>query len=314
MTTLAVLLLSAGLAAAVILLRLRFADRGVDVPGHRSLHVAPTPHGGGLGIVLAFLAAGIWAGLATPWLAGAAVLAAVSVIDDWCHLPIWLRLPIHLGVAASVVFLVSDQGWTLVVPMTIAIAWATNAYNFMDGADALAGTMAVIGFGAYATAFALAGLAAEAMACAAVVGGSAGFLGFNRPPARIFMGDVGSIPLGFLAGGLGWYGVVAGAWPGWFGPLVFAPFLLDATLTLLRRALRGERVWEAHREHLYQRMVRAGLSHGALCRRWAVLMAVGALIALVMLYSAPAWGWVATMLWWSALLGLGWRVGRTTRG
>ena len=228
--------------------------------------------------------------------------------------PFWLRLPIHLAVAASVVFLASDQGWALAVPMTIAIAWATNAYNFMDGADALAGTMAVIGFGAYATAFALAGLTAEAMACAAVVGGAAGFLGINRPPARIFMGDVGSIPLGFLAGGLGWYGAETGVWPGWFGPLVFAPFLLDATLTLLRRALRGERVWEAHREHLYQRMVRAGMSHGALCRRWAVVMAVGALIALAMLYGSPAAGWVATMLWWSALLGLAWRTGRATRG
>jgi UDP-N-acetylmuramyl pentapeptide phosphotransferase/UDP-N-acetylglucosamine-1-phosphate transferase len=97
--------------------------------------------------------------------------------------------------------------------------------------------------------------------CAGVAAAAAGFLCFNFHPARIFMGDVGSVPLGFTAGALGLVGWRSGAWPLWFPLLVFAPFILDATVTLLRRALRGEKVWQAHRSHYYQRMVQMGLGH-----------------------------------------------------
>jgi UDP-N-acetylmuramyl pentapeptide phosphotransferase/UDP-N-acetylglucosamine-1-phosphate transferase len=90
---------------------------------------------------------------------------------------------------------------------------------------------------------------------------AAGFLVFNFPPARLFMGDAGSVPLGFLAGALGVVGWSRGFWPIWFPLLVFAPFVCDATLTLLRRALRRERVWQAHRDHYYQRLVRMGFGH-----------------------------------------------------
>ena len=131
----------------------------------------------------------------------------------------------------------------------------------MDGADGLAGGMAVIGFCAYAAAARLAGDAHLAVTCLCVAAAAAAFLMFNFPPARIFMGDSGSIPLGFLAAAFGLLGWRDGSWPLWFPLVVFAPFVVDASVTLARRALRGERFWQAHRSHYYQRLVLTGWSH-----------------------------------------------------
>jgi len=142
--------------------------------------------------------------------------------------------------------------------LILAVGWITNLYNFMDGSDGLAGGMSVIGFGAYALAAGASPLATVSLCIAAAAGA---FLVFNFHPARIFLGDVGSIPLGFLAGALGLVGWRGDAWPLWFPLLVFAPFIADATVTLARRAARGERVWQAHREHYYQRLVRSRLGH-----------------------------------------------------
>jgi UDP-N-acetylmuramyl pentapeptide phosphotransferase/UDP-N-acetylglucosamine-1-phosphate transferase len=147
------------------------------------------------------------------------------------------------------------------IVFVLAIAWTANLYNFMDGSDGLAGGMTLIGFGAYAIAALSGGAAPLAGLCAAIAAAAAAFLAFNWHPARLFLGDVGSVPLGFLAGALGLAGWSQGLWPLWFPVLVFAPFMGDATLTLLKRALRRERVWEAHRDHYYQRLVRMGFGH-----------------------------------------------------
>jgi len=141
-------------------------------------------------------------------------------------------------------------------------------YNFMDGADGLAGGMSVIGFGAYALAAVSEGDAAVAALSLALAASALAFLVHNFHPARIFLGDVGSIPLGFLAGALGIIGWRNDTWPLWFPVLVFGPFIADSTVTLVRRLLRGERVWQAHREHYYQRMVRLGAGH----RRTALVL------------------------------------------
>ena len=145
--------------------------------------------------------------------------------------------------------------------LALAVAWITNLYNFMDGSDGLAGGMSVAGFGAYSIAAWLAGDAATGALCAAISGASVAFLLHNFYPARIFMGDVGSIPLGFLAAALGIVGWRNDAWPLWFPLLVFGPFIGDATVTFFKRVARRERVWRAHREHYYQRMVRMGFGH-----------------------------------------------------
>jgi UDP-N-acetylmuramyl pentapeptide phosphotransferase/UDP-N-acetylglucosamine-1-phosphate transferase len=143
----------------------------------------------------------------------------------------------------------------------LAIVWVTNLYNFMDGMNGLAGGMAVFGFGTLALGADAAGASDIAVLAGCIAAGAGGFLLFNFHPARIFLGDVGSIPLGFLAAVLGMDGVRRDLWPLWFPLVAFSPFIVDASVTLLRRGLRGERVWQAHREHYYQRLVRMGWSH-----------------------------------------------------
>ncbi len=251
----------------------------LDHPNERSLHERPVPRTGGLAI-----AAGVGAG----WLVGApgfaitlslaAALAALSFLDDLFGLPTAVRLAGHLGAAAAVVLLeLRFPGWAVLVLFALAVAWYANLYNFMDGSDGLAGGMALFGFGAYAAAAWLADVHPLAELSVVLAAASAAFLVRNFPPARIFMGDVGSVPLGFLAGALGLIGWNDGVWPLWFPLLVFAPFVCDATLTLLRRLLRGERVWQAHREHYYQRLVRMGFGHrGAALIEYAAMLACGA--------------------------------------
>jgi len=235
----------------------------LDRPNERSLHAQPVPRTGGIAIAAGIAAACALVGPGLPvTLGAAAALALVSFMDDIVGLPTPVRFAVHLAAAAAV--LAFELGYSEPVLFTLfllAIAWTANLYNFMDGSDGLAGGMAMFGFGAYAVAAQLSGAEPLAALCAAIATASAAFLVFNFHPARLFMGDVGSVPLGFLAGALGVWGWSRGCWPIWFPLLVFAPFVCDATLTLLRRLLRRERVWQAHREHYYQRLVRMGFGH-----------------------------------------------------
>lgn len=247
----------------------------LDQPNERSLHVTPTPRTGGVGVMAGLLAGGALVALAglgslplAAALTGAGGLALVGLADDRFGLSARLRLLAQLLVAGAYLALLGPAGGELEwLALGLGLVWMGNLYNFMDGSDGLAGGMALFGFAAFAAAAALAGQAGLALVCTGVAAAAAGFLVFNFHPARIFMGDVGSVPLGFLVGALGLAGRESGAWPLWFPLLVFAPFILDATVTLLRRALRGERIWQAHRTHYYQRLVQMGLGH----RRTALL-------------------------------------------
>jgi UDP-N-acetylmuramyl pentapeptide phosphotransferase/UDP-N-acetylglucosamine-1-phosphate transferase len=137
--------------------------------------------------------------------------------------------------------------------------------------------MTAIGFGTYALASSIAGADDLALLSASIAGAAIGFLLWNFSPARIFMGDTGSIPLGFLAAAIGVIGWQRAIWPWWFPALVFSPFIVDATVTLFARFLRGERLHEAHKTHYYQRVNRLGLGHRgtALCE-YALMLAVAA--------------------------------------
>jgi UDP-N-acetylmuramyl pentapeptide phosphotransferase/UDP-N-acetylglucosamine-1-phosphate transferase len=161
----------------------------------------------------------------------------------------------------AVLTLLSGISWPMILFLAVLLVWSANLYNFMDGADGLAGGMTFIGFGILAYAFFVSGCHLEAMACLIIGASGLGFLLFNFYPARIFMGDNGSIPIGFLAGWFSIWGYFHSAWPVSFPILVFFPFLADATLTLLRRVMRGEAFWRAHREHGYQRLIQMGWSH-----------------------------------------------------
>lgn len=248
---------------AAWLLAGRLARFALDRPNERSLHERPVPRTGGLA-VLAGAAAALVFGVEPLWLpmALAAALAGISLLDDLQGMPAGLRLAAHLAAAGLTAWYVLSPMHPLeLAVLVLAVVWLTNLYNFMDGSDGLAGGMSVFGFGAYCAAAWVAGDAALAALCAAIAAASGAFLAHNFHPARIFLGDVGSIPLGFLAGALGLVGWRNDLWPLWFPLLVFGPFVGDATVTLLRRALHGERVWRAHRDHYYQRMVRMGLGH-----------------------------------------------------
>jgi UDP-N-acetylmuramyl pentapeptide phosphotransferase/UDP-N-acetylglucosamine-1-phosphate transferase len=234
----------------------------LDRPNERSLHMRPVPRSGGIAIAAGVAAAALAVPQGLAALLGVAgALAAVSLADDIFTLPVPVRFAAHLAAAAAALNLVGIADPLLFAVLLLAVAWYANLYNFMDGSDGLAGGMAVFGFGAYAWAAHQSGHAALAAASASVAAASGAFLLVNFHPARLFMGDVGSVPIGFLAGAFGVLGWRDGAWPLWFPVLVFAPFVCDATLTLVKRLLRRERVWEAHKDHYYQRLVRMGFGH-----------------------------------------------------
>lgn len=290
---LAVLLVGASLAYA--------RRRGVlDRPGNRSSHSTPTPRGGGLGLLLAAMPALLWGWylwLPQPTLVGAlwlALLALMGVgwLDDHRSLPGWPRLAVHLLAAAllAAVVVAGLPGWPLTwrlaggLALLLAAAWSTNAHNFMDGIDALLGMQACFYFaalGGFAWALSAPGVA---LACAGVAAACLGFLHYNRPPARLFMGDVGSAALGWLVAcvaALLWRQASVGLW---LALILASGFVVDATATLLWRIGSGQRWYTAHREHAYQWLVRSGLGHGRvvlLYLAWNLLVALPAALATV---------------------------------
>ena len=305
------LLLIGGVAAALLctvltglMLWSGLAWRVVDTPNERSSHTRPTPRIGGAILmvsafaVLAFLPVGVlW-----PALIPAAALAVLSFWDDVRSLTARTRFGGHLLAAIAVVLLYPVQPLWLAVPLVLFLIWLTNLYNFMDGIDGIAGGMALFGFGAYAAAAWIGGNAPLALVAMVLTGAAIGFLIFNFAPARIFMGDAGAIPLGFLAALLGYLGYREGTWPWWFALLVFSPFIVDATITLLRRLQAGEKVWAAHRSYYYQRMSQSSFGHRGTTLCWYLLMAAAAGSALwlrtasFMIVGAAALTWITVYL------------------
>jgi UDP-N-acetylmuramyl pentapeptide phosphotransferase/UDP-N-acetylglucosamine-1-phosphate transferase len=294
--------------------------RVLDHPNARSLHARPVPRMGGLGI---FLGAGVAVLLAfepvaadgsmVTLLLGALALITVSFADDVMGLPTLPRFGLHVIAALALVSvgLVPDSvgldGWTWAWPAWLAlptvlifVVWMTNLYNFMDGMDGFAGSMAVIGFGTYGLLGWLAGAESFAYVNVSLAAAALGFLVWNFPPAHIFMGDVGSIPLGYLAAGMALWADVNGIFPLWLSVLVFSPFVVDATVTLLRRAWHRERVWQAHRTHYYQRLVRSGWGHRKTLL-WEMALMLGAAASAVAAYLGDAAVELALLAGWVAL-------------
>ncbi len=257
---------------------LRAQDRWpLDVPNQRSLHVRPLPRSGGIAMM-----AGVFSGFAilqTPLVVvlPAAALVALSHLDDVHGLPIPVRLGAQFAAAAGFAFgALPTVAFPSLVLIVIGILWMTNLYNFMDGSDGLAAGMTVTGFTFLGAGAWMSGDDALLIECAIVVAAGAAFLPFNFPPARIFMGDAGSVPIGFLAAVLSFSGWRDGDWPFWFPAAVFAPFIADSTLTLLKRIGAGERFWEAHNKHYYQRLVRMGWGHRRTAlAEYALMLACG---------------------------------------
>jgi UDP-N-acetylmuramyl pentapeptide phosphotransferase/UDP-N-acetylglucosamine-1-phosphate transferase len=271
----------------------RFGRVALDRPNERSLHERPVPRTGGIALLAGALVS-VAFGAGDLWLETslALALAVLSFLDDLRTVPTLLRLTGHLVAAAVLVwYLLSPMHPVELVVIAVALAWMTNLYNFMDGSDGLAGGMSLIGFGTYGVAAGQSGHVPLLALTVGLAAASLGFLLFNFAPAKVFLGDVGSVPLGFLAGALGIHGWRDDLWPLWFPVLVFAPFIGDATLTLVRRALRGAKVWQAHREHYYQRLVRLGFGHRGTAYIGYALMLLCAALALYGRAQRPAVQW-----------------------
>lgn len=301
-------LLAAAIAAIVLmLLALARGRLPQDHPTDRSLHTRPVSRVGGLAIwagfaPVALLFPGPLAG--ATWLAALGAVIAVSIADDWKGVRPALRLAVHAlaAVVAAVVVLRSGAVAGVSLPALLSIAgtamvvvWSANLFNFMDGNDGLAGVMSICGFGAFGVATLRAGLPADAYF--ALVAATLVFLAVNLPPAQTFMGDGGSVGLGFLAAVFGLSGIRAGIWPGWFPLLVFLPFVADATVTVIRRVARGDHLFEAHRTHYYQRLHQMGSGHRGTLLFYGVLIIGTSVSALFTLAVAPDAGWVALAAW-----------------
>jgi Fuc2NAc and GlcNAc transferase len=302
---LAVLIIIDFLASALItaLLRSYLLRRKIlDIPNLRSSHSVPVPRGGGVSIVLVFLLTVLWfvhsgslaGNVGTALIGGGLAIALTGLLDDHFHLPVFVRLLIHFAAAAWALWqlngmgplylgrIVWDWGWLGRLFAIFGLVWMINLYNFMDGIDGLAGmeVLCVGGLGAFL--MARSGLATLSSAAMALAAAGAGFLVWNWPPAKIFMGDAGSGFLGFAFGVL----AISSAkeqpsllWP-WL--ILLSVFIVDSTFTLARRLIAGAHWYEAHRNHAYQH---AAVRHGSHLK---VTLAVAA-IDIVWLFPL-AWG------------------------
>lgn len=250
----------------------------VDMPNDRSSHTIPTPRGGGISISLSLIACLIWMGVWNVgetalflWFGATAFLVAlVAVIDDVRDLNTAIRAGLYLLIAC--VFALSINGMSsidlyeclLIFISTLVLAWGANLYNFMDGADGLAAIQALIVSLPIGYIFYLAGHDEMAMLCFVIAVSTAGFLIWNWPPAKIFMGDVGSCTLGFGFGGLILISIKQNILSVHIWLILLSVFIVDATLTLISRFLKREKWYQAHRSHSYQRYLQMGHSHNQL--------------------------------------------------
>jgi Fuc2NAc and GlcNAc transferase len=276
----------------------------MDRPSSRSSHLVPTPRGGGLAIVITFFMATSWlcisgqldSRIVLVLFVGGGSVAVIGLMDDRISLGAGARLVVHLFAATCAIALIGiapieflgklteAEVWILRLVGVLAITWAINLFNFMDGIDGIAGAEAVFiaAAGALLTFLsgANAGIATALMCLAAA---TSGFLFWNWPPAKIFLGDVGSGFLGFTLAVLGWAASNHGAFPIEVWVILAGIFVVDASLTLIRRLLRGDRWLEAHRTHAYQQ----------LARRWGAHLPVTACISAVNLIWLLPWAWFA---------------------
>lgn len=298
----------------------------IDLPGQRRSHRVPTPRGGGVGIVVAAVLVGIpawywidpaigWRQLAVLWIAVFAV-ALVGWRDDHSPLPVLPRLAVQIGASllAGAAVLAAPAGtasgaWWGLVPLALVLTGFINSHNFMDGIDGILGqqgAFVMLGYGWLAQAAGDPGLAAFAFVAAL---GCAGFLLFNAPPARIFMGDVGSGALGLLIGVVGALLVqrdVAMLWP---CLVLSSAFLVDSGLTLARRVLGRQRWYAPHRQHLYQWLVRVRWSHA---RTDAAYLAWNIVVVAPLAWLAFRWrghGWWFCLAAYAAAI-LAWQAGK----
>lgn len=266
--------------------------RLLDTPGERRSHRVVTPRGGGIAIVAVVLPVMVWLGLAdgaSPVLllgaCGLGLVAGIGWIDDHRPLSPWGRLVVHAlsaGLLAAGLALTGAPLWSTAIVFLLALG-LINAWNFMDGIDGIAATQAI----AVAATLMLLGVGVEAVLLASVLAAAcAGFLPWNFPKARIFLGDVGSGALGYLLACVFALGASSRPVELLVMLLPFSAILIDASLTLLSRIITGQRFWMPHTQHLYQRCVQAGWSHAKVMSGYLIWSMLSLVLALAM-WDAP---------------------------
>jgi glycosyltransferase WbpL len=285
----------------------------LDHPGDRHSHRLPTPRGGGAGPVLALVVVTTLIAPATApafWifcvLPGFVVLAITGWWDDHRSLGVLVRFLVQLAVTIYLLGCSAIAGWTgNVTAMILAaffVVWMTNLFNFMDGSNGMAGLQGIFAGCVLAGLFAFAGDGQSALLGLLLAAACAGFLPWNVGRARVFMGDVGSLALGFGIAAMLLYGVGSGAFALPVALLVMLVFLADASLTLGARVIRGERWYNAHREHAYQRLIAHGWPHGRVAMLYQAINIVLVLPGIGVAVRYPALAWPVTL----SLTGLFW--------
>ena len=277
----------------------------VDHPGDRHSHTVATPRGGGAGLVLALIIASFflpgsggefWTKCILPCVA---VLAIMGWRDDHAALSARFRILVQLAASIYLVMCAHDNGW---MPgagepflAVLALVWMSNLYNFMDGSNGMAGLQGVFGGVVLAWLFASAGEFGLASVSALVAACCAGFLPWNLGKARVFMGDVGSVSLGFVFGALLVSGVGLNAFSLPVALLVMLVFLTDSTLTLLVRVLKGERWYNAHKQHMYQRLIAHGWTHNRVALVYQAINLAMVVPGIIVAIKYPASAWLIAL-------------------
>lgn len=329
MTDPAWMLLLAGLAAALSALlgwpvSRWLRRRGMlDQPGQRRSHQQPTPRGGGLAIVLSLILLWLlWPGAIRGWMPVMPLLLLLALTgwrDDrqglaarWRFMAQLAAAGILLAIAGGVSTVILggtelQAAWLWTPLALVAVVWLINLHNFMDGSDGMAAAQGTWFLAGAALLFRQAGELELATFSAAAAGAWLGFLVWNRPPARVFMGDTGSLALGLAVAACAVFGLVSGAFGIAISFMLCASFVVDATATLLWRAARGERWYTAHRQHAYQQLIALGWSHGQVL---SLYMLVNVLLVLPAIAMALRWPQLDTVLaaGLALILALGWRV------
>jgi len=295
--------------------------RGImDHPGERHSHRVATPRGGGAGLILALLLSSLWvfAGSGGFWIScampGIVVMSLLGWWDDHVSLSARFRFLIQLAVSIYLLWCIglgnlSGNGFLMVSVMVagsaVFLVWMTNLYNFMDGSNGMAGMQAVYAGVVLAFLFEQAAAHESAAAAALLAACSLGFLPWNLGRARVFMGDTGSLALGFAIGALLVYGVAMRAFELPVALMVMMVFLTDSTLTLLLRVLKGERWYNAHKQHLYQRLIAQGWSHNRVLLLYQAINLTLVVPGIAVAVNFPAFAWTVAIAMILAL-GLGW--------
>jgi len=304
----------------------------LDAPNERSSHSVPMPTGGGVAILVTFLFFLAWLSFTVPSMQNktvvlmvtAALLGVVGYIDDYWRIAVRWRLLVHFCAALLLIYVLSalpvlrffdwqwQSGWLLTGLYVVGLVWLLNLFNFMDGIDGIAGVEAVSCLLGAAFILSHGGESEWTQVLFALALCVLGFLCFNWPPAKIFMGDVGSGFLGFMLGALALITAATDLISLWSWIILLAVFIADATLTLMRRALKGQRVYEAHRSHAYQILSRRWRSHRRVT--WLVL-AINVCWLLPLAWAGSEWpgyAWLIAIMAYVPITVFFYRVGAGT--